>query len=171
MTDRDEQKAGWILAAIAGVEGAWVLLNVLHSPIGFLRYTGFVGASAEPVGWLAAVVVFILATVYAAKLPSVRANLFTFSFLKVLALLVAVTAGFCEEAVFRKFLMDDLAQKHLGLTVQIVGFAVAFGLVHGIAIRTLDHVLAMGESRRADSNRPIFEAVWCAPESPCAQAG
>lgn len=132
-TTRDERKAGWILAAIAATEGGWVVLNAGRNVSGFLRYTGFVGASQEILGWSAAAVAAVFFIAYAAaQLPSVRTHLFKLSGLKWLALLVAVTAGFCEEAVFRKLLMDTLAHMNIGLTLQIFGSAAAFGLAHGI---------------------------------------
>ena len=131
-TASDERRAGWILTAIATTEGGWVLLNALRSPMGFLRYIGVVDSGIEAAGWIAAAFVAILFTAYAARLPSVRANLFALSLLKILALLVALAAGLCEEAVFRKLLMDRLAQAHFGLAVQIVGSAAAFGVVHGV---------------------------------------
>lgn len=36
-----EAKAAPILGRILAAEGAWVLLNLLHNPPGFLRFLGF----------------------------------------------------------------------------------------------------------------------------------
>ena len=86
----------------------------------------------HPLGWIGATVVAIVFTLLAARLPSVRANLLKPSVLKLLALAVAVTAGFCEEAVFRKFLIDRLSHADYGAAIQILASGVAFGAAHGI---------------------------------------
>ena len=126
-----ERKAAVILAGIALAEGWWVWASAHVHPRGFLRYAGFVDAQPGVVGWLLAVVVFVAFTAYAAtRFPSVRANLLKPSLLKVLALAVAVSAGFCEETIFRKWVMDGVA--HEGIVVQVVASAVTFGLVHGV---------------------------------------
>jgi membrane protease YdiL (CAAX protease family) len=127
-----ERRAAAILAAIAITEGSWVAFNLRVSLRGFLRYTGWLNAGPAPLGWLLALIVAAAFTAIACRLPSVRANLFTISWLKVLALAVAIAAGFCEEAIFRKLLMDALAHGGTGLTMQVLASGLAFGLVHGI---------------------------------------
>ena len=49
-----------------------------------------------------------------------------------LALVVAITAGFCEEAIFRKFLMDRLAHADDGVAIQVLVSALSFGVLHGV---------------------------------------
>ena len=71
-------------------------------------------------------------TAVGSRLPSVRANLFRFSWLKVLALAMALAAGFCEEAVFRKLLMDAMAHRDYTILAQVLASALSFGAVHGI---------------------------------------
>jgi uncharacterized protein len=128
-----ERKAAFILAGIAGAEGWWLWASAHLHPRGFLRYTGFIGAPLNAAGWLLAFVVFVAFTGYGAKrFPSVRENLLTPSFLKVLALAVAVSAGFCEETIFRKWVMDGVEHAHYGIMLQVVASAFAFGLVHGV---------------------------------------
>ena len=127
-----ERKAGAILAAIAITEGAWLVVNVLANPRGFFRYTGWLSADVAPTGWIPALVVGAAFTFGACRLPSVRANPVTFSWLKVLGLAVAISAGFCEEAIFRKLLMDYLAGDGVGLVLQVLASGLAFGLVHWI---------------------------------------
>src|SRR5579862_9839454 len=85
-----ERKAALILAAIGATEGTWLILNVRASPARFLQYTGFTAdANAGPLGWALALAAFIIFIAYsAARLPSVRANLVSFSVLKVLAMVV-----------------------------------------------------------------------------------
>jgi membrane protease YdiL (CAAX protease family) len=62
----------------------------------------------------------------------VRANLFRPSFLKLLALVVAVTAGILEEVIFRKWVMDYLQARAIGPVVQVLGSGLLFGLAHGV---------------------------------------
>jgi membrane protease YdiL (CAAX protease family) len=52
--------------------------------------------------------------------------------LKILAITVAVTAGFCEETIFRKLLMDALQNRGFGILLQLVASAVAFGVAHAV---------------------------------------
>ena len=128
-----ERKAGTILSAIAAAEGWWVWINLHASPERFFVYTGFRNSHAGTVGWLLALSVFAVFTTYSVRrFPSVRATLVSWSALKVLALAVAITAGFCEEAIFRKWLMDRLAHAHYGVTLQVLASALAFGLLHGV---------------------------------------
>ena len=121
----------FILVGIAAAEGTWLWFSAHRNPRGFLRYEGFLNAHAGVVGWLLAFAVFGLFTGYAAtQFPSVDEHLVSFSALKVLALAVAITAGFCEETIFRKFLMDALIRQPVG--VQVLASGLAFGAAHGV---------------------------------------
>jgi uncharacterized protein len=126
------RKVALILAAIALAEGTWVLVNLRANPRGFLRYFGFLNEHPEPLGWVLSILVFVAFTAFARRLPSVRANFFAVSGLKLLALAVAIAAGLCEEAIFRKLLMDTLARHEFSVLLQVVASALAFGLMHGI---------------------------------------
>lgn len=128
----DTHKAALILSGFALTEGLWLILNLFANPGRFLRYVGLVGAKPEPIGWILAFAVFIGFTVFACRLPSVRAYLFRASWLKLLALVMAVAAGFCEETIFRKLLMDTIEHRGYSLPVQVLASAVTFGAVHGI---------------------------------------
>jgi CAAX protease family protein len=128
----ETRKAALILAAIAIVEGTWVLVNLLVNPRGFLRYVGFLNESSEPLGWVLSILVFVGFTAFARRLPSVRTTFLALSGLKLLALAVAIAAGLCEEAIFRKLLMDTLARHEFSILLQVVASALAFGLMHGI---------------------------------------
>jgi membrane protease YdiL (CAAX protease family) len=54
------------------------------------------------------------------------------AWLKLLGFLVAVAAGFCEEVIFRKWLMDLMRNHGFHLAVQITASALLFGLAHGV---------------------------------------
>jgi membrane protease YdiL (CAAX protease family) len=127
-----EKKTTIILAAIALSEGCWVFFNVRHNPSGFLRYAGFTSNHAGVFGWILGVVVAIAFVAIASRLPSVRSNLFRASLLKILALAVAISAGLCEECIFRKLLMDSLQHAGLGVAIQVLASGSLFGLAHGV---------------------------------------
>ncbi|MCU1220090.1 MAG: protease self-immunity protein family [Candidatus Angelobacter sp.] len=118
---------------IALSEGVWVVWSVHLSPSRFFRYAGLQQAS-DPglLGWVLALLVIIGFVYFSRRLPSVRANLFRPSWLKLLALLVAVASGFCEETIFRKWLMDLLLHRGYGPVLQLAGSALAFGFAHAV---------------------------------------
>jgi membrane protease YdiL (CAAX protease family) len=133
-TGASGRRAAWILAGIAAVEGTWVVWNWTVNPTGLLRYTGFGrggNAGAAP-GWLLAFLVAVSFIVLSSRLPSVRMNLFRPSWLKLLALAVAVSAGILEEAVFRRVAMDAIEHRGGGSVVQVLASGLLFGLAHGI---------------------------------------
>ena len=128
-----EAKAALILAGILAVEGAWVVLNLLHNPAGFMRFLGFApGGLGAPWGWLLASVVTAVFVYHGARMPSVRANLLRPSWLKLLALPMSLAAGILEEAIFRRLLMDHLQAAGFGVLSQILASGLAFGAAHGI---------------------------------------
>ncbi len=108
------------------------ILNVDHRLDRFLRYTGFRGKGASPWGWSAAVICTVLFLIYSARLPSVRSNFLRPSWLKILALTVAITAAFCEESIFWKFLMDALQNHGFGILLQMAISRLVFGLAHAV---------------------------------------
>jgi CAAX protease family protein len=144
-----EKKAAFILAGIAATEGTWLYFNLAGRAARFWRYTGFLNpAAAGFLGWTVAFAAAALFTWRAAMLPAVRENLLRPSVLKVLGILVAITAGFCEETIFRKWLMDALQTRGFGLMIQTLTSAITFGLAHGVwglfrgSIRTFTGAMA-----------------------------
>jgi hypothetical protein len=133
-TTTPERFAAWALLGIAASEGTWVAVNWLANGRRFVRYLGFGpdAAPAKPLGWLIAAGLTVGFITLAARLPSVRANLVRPSGLKVLGLLVAVSAGILEEVMFRRWVMDFGQRHEWGLPLQILASGVVFGLVHGI---------------------------------------
>jgi CAAX protease family protein len=127
-----ETKAALILSGIILAEGLWLVINLIKNPNRFFRFAGFPPAGTGVFGWLLAVVVAFLFVWYAVKLPSVRANLFRPSGLKILAVLLAIAAAFCEECIFRKLLMDSLMRHRISTPLQVLGSALAFGIAHSI---------------------------------------
>lgn len=128
-----ERLSAWILAGIAIAEGWWVVENFVYNPHGLVAYLGFtLGRTGKPAGWLLAALVTGSFVWVSMRLPAVRANLFRPSFLKLLALAVAVMAGILEEVIFRKWLMDYLQGRAIGPIVQVLGSGLLFGLAHGV---------------------------------------
>ena len=129
-----EKKAAGIMGAIVLTEGTWVAVNALSNPGGFLRYLGLLPGSNTGTwpGWVLAAIVTVLFVARSAGLPSVRANLFKPSGLKVLAVALAVCAGILEEVLFRRFPMDYLLRHGYGALAQIVASGLLFGLAHGV---------------------------------------
>ena len=128
-----ERKAGLILTGIAASEGTWLYFNLAGRAAKFWRYKGFSDPGrAGWIGWGSALICAVLFIWRAAKLPSVRENLIRISGLKLLAFLLAVSAGFCEEVIFRKWLMDALQNRGFHAVVQIAASALLFGLAHAM---------------------------------------
>lgn len=126
-------KAAFILTGIAAAEGLFVYVNMARGAAKFWQYTGFSDPGrAGLVGWASALICAFLFIRFAALLPSVRQNLIHVSWLKLPGLLVAITAGLCEEVIFRKQLMDLMRNHGFHLAAQVIASAVAFGLAHGV---------------------------------------
>ena len=128
-----EAKAALIMTAFILTEGAWIGVNLFPDPQRFLHIIGFApGRLGTPEGWVVALGVAAIFIFSSLRLPSVRANLIRPSFLKLLAILMAIAAGTLEETVFRRMLMNYLQTEGLGNLPQIVLSAAAFGISHGI---------------------------------------
>jgi hypothetical protein len=128
-------KAGLVLGAITVFEGFFVLELVFPGPREYFTWLGFLPGrhSPAPYGYPAALVVAALFIALSAwRLPSVRANLVRPSWLKLLAITVAVFAGILEEVAFRPILMNALQARGIGVILQVLASAVGFGLVHGV---------------------------------------
>jgi len=133
MSLSSERKAGLILGFIAVSEGSVVLWLLLGNGWRFVAYMGFArGRAGTALGWLGAVLVAIAFVRISLRMPSVRANLWRPSALKLLAVAVAIAAGVLEEAVFRKTIMDAAMQHGLSAPTQVGLSALAFGLAHGV---------------------------------------
>lgn len=130
-----EQKAGLTLGSLTLFEGWFVVGQAIISPHRYFTQLGFLPGRHTPtsLGYPVAVLVaalFIAISAY--RLPSVRANLVQPSWLKLLALALAFSAGILEEIAFRSLLMNALGDRGVGPVLQVLASALAFGLVHGI---------------------------------------
>lgn len=100
----------------------------------FLRNLGFASEPRATTGvWMLAIAVaggYIAFTMRG--VPLVAQQWYALSWLKLLSLALAITAGIVEEAFFRRMLMDALARAGRGVVIQIVVSALAFGIAHGL---------------------------------------
>lgn len=104
-----------------------------NNPAGFIGYIGIDPSALKiPGAWIlatAAAVGYIVCT--ARMIPTVRRNLFRFNgALKWIAIYAAFTGGIVEETVFRRMLMEWLADNGTNTLWQIGISGLAFGLVH-----------------------------------------
>jgi membrane protease YdiL (CAAX protease family) len=128
-----ERKSAIILGSFAAIECSWVAVNLYFNGWRFVRYLGFApGLTGGWAGWLAAAAVVAIFVGYSRRLPSVRENLLRPSFLKLVALALAVGAGILEEVMFRRWCMNWLMAHGFGAFVQILGAGLLFGAVHAI---------------------------------------
>jgi len=132
--DRNRGKAAGILGGIVVFEGFFVVWQAWGDVAGYLRWLGFLPGRhwPQPVGYATAAVVAIGFVALSARLPSVRENLIRPSWLKVLAIGVAVAAGILEEIAFRPLLMNALQERGMGPVVQVVLSGLGFGVIHGV---------------------------------------
>lgn len=132
-TDTSTRKAAWILAAIALIECGWVVLNLRLSGARFIAYLGFAsGRLGNAIGWVAACFTTVLFIASAARLASVREHLLRPSFLKLLALLLAIGSGILEEVMFRRWTMNWVQSHGFGAVIQVLVSGIVFGLLHAI---------------------------------------
>ena len=127
------RKSFLILGGLAAIECGWVALNLQVNGWKFVRYLGFApGLGGTWTGWLAAMLVVVIFVALSLRLPSVRENLFRPSWLKLLAIAVAIGAGILEEVIFRRWTMDWLLAHGSGAVVQVLGAGLLFGAAHAI---------------------------------------
>jgi hypothetical protein len=129
----NERKSGIILGTLTAVEGGWVVVNLQVNGWRFMRYLGFAsGLGGNFAGWIAAAVAAAIFVAFAVRLPSVRENLCCVSYLKLLAIGLAIVSAILEEVMFRRWTMNWLMAQGHGPIVQVLGAGVVFGAMHGI---------------------------------------
>lgn len=160
-------RSGYILGGIALVEGGWVALNAWSHPDRFIACVGFAPTrTGTTAGWLVAAAVVIAFVLLASRLPSVRATMFRASWLKALALAVAVAAAHGVWGLFGRSVRAaagaTAATGVLGAGLAIVYIASGRSLAPCIAAHSLINVLvepglvlaaARGEMNRRPDHR------------------
>lgn len=119
----------WIfLGAITTIETVVIALQ----PEAFFGAMMFRADAISPIGWAIAFVVtatFIAYTTRALGLSKYQRQISTFNLLGVA---IAVPSAILEEVFFRMSIMNLLAHAHQGVVTQVLGSALAFGLVHAL---------------------------------------
>jgi CAAX protease family protein len=122
---------GGILAEWVFVAGLWMVLKRRGSSLGNLG----VWRAGTWVGWLVALAVGALSIASNLRfLPRMHVPI-SHAFLPtgyhlLGALMMGITAGFCEEVLFRAFLMTEFAGAGYGKFLQVLIPGIAFGLSH-----------------------------------------
>jgi hypothetical protein len=117
----DRRKAALIIGGFVLFQSCFLAIFLRFGLRHLLVHLGFLAGKHGPrrAGYLAAAIVAVAFIAISARLPSVRENLVRISWLKLLALALAVVAGSLEEIVFRGLLMDGLQNIGIGAVLQI----------------------------------------------------
>lgn len=120
--------AGSVVLAWAYLVGIWGVLRLRGQSLADLGW----GRPAPVRGWLAAVALTVLYTGMLLMGPLARMPLLSdwSAFRIITALSIAVSAGICEEVLFRGFVMTQAKNAGMPTSVQILLSAALFGLAH-----------------------------------------
>lgn len=117
----------WMLALQAGI----LCILFFPAPEKAPAYLGFAsGQAGGAVAWMLAALTVVLYVASAASIRPVRDYMFRPDSLKLIAILAAACAGIVEEVIFRRLVMDLLADRGYGAVVQVFASALSFGLAH-----------------------------------------
>jgi membrane protease YdiL (CAAX protease family) len=132
------------LLLAGGVMWIPVAQALLGRPPRFLRDLGFVsGPSGTFLSWCAGLAIAVLYSGYAIRnVPLVRRHWRAVSLVKLVAVLVAISAAVVEEAFFRRLLMDALQRAGWTDGVQVIASGVIFGAAHASWALVTGHVAA-----------------------------
>lgn len=119
------------LSLLILVMGSFIVVNLFSNFFGFLKYMGFAAGELGTIeGWMLAAVVVVGYCKSACNLSDVKDYMFKFDKLKAVAILAALCAGIVEEIIFRKWIIDYLAEQEYSIFSQIFISGLAFGLAH-----------------------------------------
>jgi hypothetical protein len=130
MTDRS--KTALILGMTSLIMLSPLAMSLFWHPIPLFQDLGFErGSMAPPLAWILATITAIAYVLYTMKaIPFVANMQREISLFKLLGILSVVIGGIVEEVFFRRWLMDMLMARSVGLILQVIISGVAFGLVH-----------------------------------------
>ena len=123
-------------ALILGISSIFMFsplaMSLFWRPIPLFQNLGFGSVSfAPPLVWVVATAVTIAFIIYTMKvIPLVLVKQKEFSLFKLIGILAALIGGIVEEVFFRRWLMDMLMARSVGLFLQIIISGVSFGLAH-----------------------------------------
>ncbi len=133
-SDRAHWLTGSFLLVAAVILWIPIVLVRLGWEVDFLEDLGFLsGPGGSAAAWILAIVVALAYSLFTVKnVPGVAQHWRRLSVLKALALLTAVGAAVVEEAVFRRMVMDSVAEAGGSALLQVLASGVVFGVAHGI---------------------------------------
>jgi hypothetical protein len=143
VTPKVKRNAMIFLVLAGGAMWIPVAQALFGRPPRFLRDLGFLsGPSGTFTAWS---VGFALAGLYSAyavrRIPLVRQHWRDVSLVKVVGVLVAISAAVVEEAFFRRFLMDGLLRAGWPDALQVIASGVIFGIAHASWALVTGHVV------------------------------
>jgi hypothetical protein len=126
--------AGIILASLALLLSIPVLDYVLSPRGDWLHPLGFRAWASVPLAaWVLAIAVGVFFAAFTIRgMPAVRGTWREFSWLKLVSLWAAAGAAVVEEAIFRRLIMDGVADAGGNVLLQILASALGFGAAHAI---------------------------------------
>jgi uncharacterized protein len=140
-----ERLTKWIMIGVIAIFGTLVVMPLVTKPDEFISSLGFTPSKiGGPLAWILAILISTSYVWGAATIPAVRERMFRPTLLKLVAVIAAVMAGIVEEVIFRKWIMDDLDKRGMGMLLQVLASGLAFGLAHaswGLLARSLDAAL------------------------------
>lgn len=128
----DRTKTALILSMTALFMFSPLAMSIFWRPIPLFQNLGFErGLFAPPLAWVLAMVVAIAYVFYTMRvIPLVLTKQKEISLFKLVGILAALVGGIVEEVFFRRWLMDMLMARDVGLILQIIISGFAFGLAH-----------------------------------------
>jgi hypothetical protein len=142
-TPQVKRNAMIFLVLAGGVMWIPVAQALFGRPSGFLRDLGFrSGPSGTFLAWSLGIAIAGLYSAYAIRrIPLVRRYWRAVSLVKLVGVLVAISAAVVEEAFFRRFLMDALLRAGWPDALQVIASGVVFGMAHASWALVTGHVL------------------------------
>jgi uncharacterized protein len=128
----DRRKTALILGTTALFMFSPLAMSLFGRPIPLFENLGFSRGSIAPLfAWVLATVVAIAYILYTMRvIPLVLTKQKEISVFKLLGILAALVGGIVEEVIFRRWLMDMLMARGVGLILQVIISGIVFGLAH-----------------------------------------
>lgn len=126
--------SGIILALLAALLSIPIVDYALSPDDDWMHPLGFHDwAAVSFLAWATAIAIGVLFAAFTIRgFPAVRATWREPSLLKLVSLWAAVAAAVVEEALFRQFLMDRLAEGGVSVLLQVLVSGLLFGLAHAV---------------------------------------
>lgn len=134
VSTKEKVVTGFVLGSLSVVLTGSILLWYFGDPQQFIEHRLGLNDKAfnNSIVWVLTFFIAIGYILYTVKvIPFIREHVFTFSWLKVIAIWAAIVSSTIEEIVFRQILMDWLKGLEYSIIIQVLASAIIFGLAHG----------------------------------------